>query len=65
MSGDMSAGATYICNLYHARDGEDPSDYEHAEERYRWGLSRCDTEADVIRDRLEWLEKERTGQGAT
>jgi len=51
--------------LYHARDSEDPSDYEHAEERYRWGLSRCDTEADVIRDRLEWLEKERTGQGAT
>lgn len=51
--------------LYHARESGDPSDYEMAEERYRWGLSRCDTEVDVIRDRLEWLEKERTGQDAT
>lgn len=50
--------------LYHAHESEDPSDYKMAEERYRWGLSRCDTETDVIRDRLEGLEKERRGQGA-
>jgi len=46
---------------YHALESEDPSDYEMAEERYRWGLSRCDTEVDVLRDRLEWLEKDRRG----
>jgi hypothetical protein len=48
--------------LYYARDTNDPSSYERAEELYGLGLVRCDTEADTIRDRLEWLEEERSGQ---
>ena len=47
---------------YYARDTNDPSGYERAEELYRLGLVRCDTEADTIQDRLEWLEKDQSGQ---
>ncbi|MEA1863752.1 MAG: SEC-C metal-binding domain-containing protein [Euryarchaeota archaeon] len=45
---------------YYARDTNDPSGYERAEELYRLGLARCDTEADTIQDRLEWLEKDQS-----
>ncbi|MEA1997952.1 MAG: zinc chelation protein SecC, partial [Euryarchaeota archaeon] len=50
---------------YHARDTDDPSGYEMAEELCGLGLARRDTEADTIHDRLEWLVEERGGRSAT
>lgn len=38
-----------------------PPDYDRAEEIYRMGLARCDTDIDVIYERLEGLEEKRTG----
>ncbi len=36
-----------------------PPDYDRAEEIYRMGLARCDTDIDTIYERLEGLEEMR------
>ena len=38
-----------------------PPDYDRAEEIYRMGLARCDTDMDAIYERLEGLDEKRTG----
>ncbi len=42
---------------YSKPDSRIPEDYDKAEEKYRLGLTRCNTEIDVINERLDDLEK--------
>ncbi len=39
-----------------------PPDYNKAEEKYRLDLARCNTEIDVVNERLDDLEKKREKQ---
>jgi tetratricopeptide (TPR) repeat protein len=47
---------------YMKPDGRVPPDYDKAEEKYRLGLANCNTEIEVVNDRLYDLEKKREKQ---
>ncbi len=43
-------------------DGRVPPDYDKAEEKYRLGLANCNTEIEVVNERLYDLEKKKEKQ---